>query len=344
MESSPPANTPAEHIGVARRSRLLSTIAKTALGLALLAGLFIWGQIDLRSLAQLADNPTAVAGCLALLLVTLPLAAIRWGVLLRVLGVSISFVNLLHFVGIGVLTTTVLFGTMGGDAVRGLYAWRAVGGTGDRVAVSVLADRVVSLLALLFLCLIFSVFKWHRIQQAPALVALSGSMVLAVVACVVAVGTLFAAPRLVLSFEIFLSRWPTIAAAFRRSREMILAFRTNPVALLSAFVLAVTIQVLVVFAMALLTDALKVGTLDMADLMLAVPLTLAVNALPLTPGGIGIGEAAFDQICHWLEPVPTGAAYSSIFFAYRIILSLTCIPGLVSLVIYRNAARSESGG
>jgi uncharacterized membrane protein YbhN (UPF0104 family) len=81
--------------------------------------------------------------------------------------------------------------------------------------------------------------------------------------------------------------------------------------------------------------------LNPVDYMFAVPLTLIVNALPLTPSGIGVGEAAFDQICRWLEPTPSGAAYSSIFFAFRVVSMLTCIPGLISLAIYRNTARSE---
>jgi len=80
--------------------------------------------------------------------------------------------------------------------------------------------------------------------------------------------------------------------------------------------------------------------LSAADYMFAVPLTLMVNALPLTPGGIGVGEAAFDQICRWLEPTPSGAAYSSIFFAFRVVSTLTCIPGVISLAIYRNLARA----
>ena len=51
--------------------------------------------------------------------------------------------------------------------------------------------------------------------------------------------------------------------------------------------------------------------------MFAVPLTLVVNALPLTPSGLGVGEAAFDQICRWLEPVPSGAAYSTFFSPFE---------------------------
>jgi hypothetical protein len=325
----------------ARRRRLWSGIAKAVLGLALLAALLFWGQIDLKALSQLVGNPTAVVGCLALLLAALPLAAVRWSILLRALGLSISFVNLLHFVGIGVLANTLLIGSVGGDAVRGLYAWRAVGRTGDRIALSIVADRLSTMFALLFFCLVFSVFNWRRMQQVPALTALGVPAIMAVIACIIAVGALFAAPRLVGALQARLSRWPLIANLLTRGHVLILTLRTNPLALLTAFVLALTTQILIVLGVLLLADAMKIGILGMADMMLAVPLTLAVNALPLTPNGIGIGEAAFEQICHWLEPTPTSAAYSSIFFAYRVISALTCLPGLVSLVIYRNTIRSD---
>jgi hypothetical protein len=67
--------------------------------------------------------------------------------------------------------------------------------------------------------------------------------------------------------------------------------------------------------------------LSVGDLMLAVPLTLAVNALPLTPNGIGIGEVAFDQICHWLEPTPTNAPYSSTSWPFGLFRCSLAFPG-----------------
>ena len=136
-------------------------------------------------------------------------------------------------------------------------------------------------------------------------------------------------------------RWPTLTNLLARARGMILMLRTNPLSLLAAFALAFATQILTVFAVAVLAGAIKIGVLNPADYMFAVPLTLIVNALPLTPSGIGVGEAAFDQICRWLEPTPSGAAYSSIFFAFRVVSTLTGIPRLISLAIYRNAARSN---
>ena len=153
---------------------------------------------------------------------------------------------------------------------------------------------------------------------------------------------LFAVPDLTRPLEARLLRWPRVARLVSELREMILMLRTSPVALLAAFGLALVTQLLAAFAVVAIAQAIKIGALSVADYMFAVPLTLLANALPLTPSGIGVGEAAFDQICRWLEPMPTGAAYSSIFFAFRLVSTLTCIPGLVSLAVYRNSARSAS--
>jgi uncharacterized membrane protein YbhN (UPF0104 family) len=339
MESRARALGPADSRAPARR-RWWIGIARTALGLAVLGALVFWGQIDVRALLALSAAPSAIVACIALLLLTLPVAAIRWGILLRAVGASIPFLNLLHFVAIGVLTNVLLLGSTGGDAIRGIYAWRALGRSGGRVAVSVLADRLFSLLAVLFISLAFSLHYWHRMQQVAALAALGTSIIAAAAACVIGACVLFAAPGLTRPLEVQLLRWPTAASVLARMRGVILMLRSSPPSLLAAFALALMTQILTVLAVLVLAQAINIGVLSAADYMFAVPLTLIVNALPLTPSGLGIGEAAFDQICRWLEPTPSGAAYSSIFFAFRVVSTLTCIPGLISLAVYRNSARS----
>jgi glycosyltransferase 2 family protein len=340
MESRAPAIQQTDSRAAARR-RWWTGLAKIALGLALLGALVFWGQIDLKVLLELTAAPSAVVTCLALLFLALPVAALRWSILLRALGASIPFVTLYHFVAIALLANVLLLGSAGGDAIRGIYAWRALGCSGGRVAVSILADRLFNLLSVLFTSLAFSLFYWHRMQEVPALAALGTWIIAAAVLCVIGACVLFAAPGLARPLELWLLRWPFAASPLVQAREVILMLRTSPLSLLAAFTLALVTQVLTVFAVLVLAEAIKIGVLSAADYMFAVPLTLIVNALPLTPSGIGVGEAAFDQICRWLEPRPSGAAYSSIFFAFRVVSMLICIPGLISLAIYRNTGRSE---
>jgi uncharacterized membrane protein YbhN (UPF0104 family) len=154
------------------------------------------------------------------------------------------------------------------------------------------------------------------------------------------VSALFAAPRLIQRIETALSRWPRAAERVRHVRILILMLRTHASWLIIAFLLAVMIQICAVSCVLVLAEAIKIGTLQTIDFVFVTPLTLIVNALPLTPNGLGVGEVAFNQICHWLEPVPSNAAYSSIFFAFRAISLVAALPGLVSFVIYRKGARS----
>jgi glycosyltransferase 2 family protein len=336
---APPVDVAGAH-GPAR-VRWRSTLVKAAAGLALLGVLVYLGRIDLGALFHLSDAPWAIAVSAGLALLSLPLAALRWGIILRALAVPIPFGSLFHFVAIGVLTNVLLLGTTGGDAVRGLYAWRALDRGGGRVAVSVLADRLFGLLGALFISLVATVWNWERIQQVPALAALGTSVLAAAGACIVGTCALFLAPNLTRPLERRLSRWQRVAELLVQVRGLILMLRTNPLGLSAAFALALAIQILTVASVLVIAEAVGIGALRLSDFMFAVPLTLVVNALPLTPNGLGVGEAAFDQICRWLEPAARGAAYSSIFFAFRIISVLACVPGLVSLVIYRNTARSR---
>jgi glycosyltransferase 2 family protein len=268
---------------------------------------------------------------------TLPLTTLRWAILLRALGISLPFLSLFHFVAIGMVTSMLLPGTTGGDAVRGVYAWRAAGGSGGRIGLSILADRMLALFSVLSIPLVFSVFNWKRMQQTPHLTTLSMSLMLTAGACIIGAFIVFVAPRFIQSVEVLLFRWPTLAGLLGKLRDVIVMLRANPLRLLAAFMLAVATQILTVFAVILIGNAIAIDHLSIADYMFAVPLTVIANALPLTPSGIGIGEAAFGQICRWLEPMSSGAAYSSIFFAFRLVSMFICLPGIISLVVYRNS-------
>ena len=336
MESRAPPRDPSN--GRRERSRVWLG-AKVAVGVGLLGALFLWGRIDLRALSGLADAPWTVAACTLLVFLLLPLGALRWGLLLRALDISIPFAKLFHFVSIGMVMNMFLLGSVGGDAARGLYAWRAVGDGSARIAISLVADRLLGLLALLSIALLFTAFNWHWMRHIPALAALGVALFLIVAGAIAGACAVYYASRSTWAVEERLSHWPRLAGLVGRARNLVLLVRTRPWHLLAAFALSFVIHVCVVAGVVMVAAAARIGQLTTADYMFAVPLTLVANAIPLTPNGIGVGEAAFDQICRWLEPSPSGAAYSSIFFAFRAISMLACLPGFISFAIYRNPAK-----
>jgi len=271
-------------------------------------------------------------------LVQIPLTAFRWGILLRALGIGIPFVSLFHFMSISVMASTFLFGAAGGDAVRGVYAWRALGRDGARVAASVLADRVVGLLGLLSLALIALVLNWHIVRSAPALATLGVSLFLATGVAVAGIFVLAVATPVTSLITRAFSRWPRVAQTIVQLASLAVIFRSNPGRLAIMFGISLISQALTVLAVFAIAQASAIGTLGVTELSFATPVTLLVNTLPLTPNGIGVGEVAFDQICRWMEAVPSNATYSSIFFMYRGASMLASLVGLISLAAYRKRA------
>src|SRR5262249_49268892 len=176
MESRAPALKQTHRV-LARR-RLWTNFAKTALGVTLLAALVFWGRIDLNVLLELAAAPWDVPRALV------PDAPPRRP-------------SLGHFSAstgrVDSLCQPIPFRchrTPHQRALAGQRRWRRSSGTlrlagagPQRRARRRVGSRrpAVSLFAVLFISLAFSLFYWRQMQHVPALAALGTSIVVAAV-------------------------------------------------------------------------------------------------------------------------------------------------------------------
>ena len=318
-----------------RIASFLLVLLKITISILLLAALVHWGRIDLHTLSAVADIPGTVIAAGGLVLLTLPLAALRWSIVLRLLGTPLPFRPLFHMLAMATLSAQFLFGVVSGDAIRGVYAWRALRGRSTRIAISIFADRLLGLLALFAIASIFSGLRLKRMQEVPQLAALEVSLTVGLGVAFIGGLAILVTPNLLAKLQLRFSRYRRVDLRLRQAREVLIVFRRNPLALAGAFTLSLLSQFASNLALVLLAIGLNIGSLSVIDYMLAAPLAFVANALPLSPGGLGVGEAAFDQICNWLDPVSTGVAYASIFFAYRAVSTVVLLIGLVSFTIYR---------
>jgi uncharacterized protein (TIRG00374 family) len=322
------------------RNQKLVGLVRMGAGIAALCLLFLFSRIDFKALTGLAHDPAAVV-CIALVFSTLPIAALRWAILLRILGFDIAFSKLYHVIAITNFLNAFFIGPLGGDLTRAIYIWRVVGHSSAGVASSIVADRLLGLLSAFFIATLYVIFNWSWMKDIPALFTLASSVVLGFSGMTVGAAAILIAPAFIGRVENSLSHWPRIASLFGWTRDTVQLIRRSPMALLCTLALALLSQALTVAAVMVVGKALGAETLGTADYMLAVPVTLVANTLPITPNGLGIGEAAFDQICRWLVNIPQHVAYSSIFFAFRLLGLVASLSGLISLFMYRNSAGVE---
>jgi uncharacterized protein (TIRG00374 family) len=176
----------------ARNEKLLG-LARLGAGLGALAALFFFSKLDLSALAVLANGPAALV-CIALVLAVLPIAALRWAILLRMLGFDIPFNKLYHVVAITNFLNAFFLGPLGGDLSRALYIRRIVGHSTASVASSIVIDRLFGLFAAFCLALSYSIFNWSWMKDVPALLTLATSILLGFSGMVVAAGVILLAP------------------------------------------------------------------------------------------------------------------------------------------------------
>lgn len=93
--------------------------------------------------------------------------------------------------------------------------------------------------------------------------------------------------------------------------------------------LSVVIMGVAVGPIVLIAEAMAFTGPSPGDYAIAGIYALLANSLPLTPGGLGIGEGAFASACLLLAPQATRAAYGTIFLAFRCVFILSTLPGLL---------------
>src|SRR3981081_3992492 len=99
------------------RSQKLLGLVRAGAGFAAIGALYYFSRIDLKALVVLANDPAAIV-CIALVFSTLPIAALRWAILLRILGFDIAFRKLYHVTAITNFLNAFFIGPLGGDLTR----------------------------------------------------------------------------------------------------------------------------------------------------------------------------------------------------------------------------------
>jgi uncharacterized protein (TIRG00374 family) len=300
--------------------RTLLTTLKYALALGLLGGVIYlnWDPAKgpgLQAVWQrhVVEGHPIHAGYLALAFV-IGFAAIlttfvRWYVLVRVVKLPFRMADAMRLGAIGFFYNTFLPGAVGGDAVKAWFLAKEHARRTVAVA-TVVMDRVIALWALVWMVALLGAGFWlGGLLEGPG----SDQCVKIVIASwvIVGVSVLVWALLGLLSHERAekfagrLSRLPKVghsAAEFWRATWM---YRCHPVGVL--VVLGLSWVGHVGFVLLFYFSALTLFSPDSGQTVptliqhfLIVPIGMVISAVPLFPGGAGIGEAGFGGLYGWL--------------------------------------------
>jgi glycosyltransferase 2 family protein len=275
--------------------KVLLTLVRLAIGIGLLVYLARSGIIDLRALSKLATAWLITLAAVALLLFDVFLMSLRLSWLFRPQGLRLSLLMSLQLTLVGFFFATFAPGSAGGDIARLFYATRENSGRRTEIMTVVIFDRVIGLFSMLLLPLLFAPMFPKLIQSVPVLRYLL--ITVALLALCLLAGFLVclwneSILRLLGRKTLGLAKWRSLAV---RGLETIRTYRHSPGILVSALGASMLANLALMVVTALGMLIVNPSGLEM-KMCLVIPMGYIANSLPLTPGGLGVGEAAFNAL------------------------------------------------
>lgn len=277
--------------------RLLFGFVRLAIAGAVLAFLAGTGRVEWSSFSGLREHWPTTLLALGILFIVVVLVSQRACLLFRARGLRLSLHDSLGLSLIANLFALVLPGG-GGDIVRLYYTTKDAAGRRTEIGTLLLLDRVMGLLALTLFPLLAAPLCLPLIRQSPTLRTMLLLAALASIAIIFAIAVSTSRRARSLRGVQWVLRTFPLRGYPARMLDTMQSFRKQLHVLAGAVgvsLLAHAVSMGLVWLVVSITRAGPATGNEPAIPFLA-SLGFVANNIPITPGGLGVGEAAFESL------------------------------------------------
>lgn len=295
--------------------------------LVLAAALIVWlvrsGNLDLGALRLFVDRPMLLIANLAVITFAILLGALRWRLLLRMVGVRLPLGRALQLHMTGLFFNIVIPGNIGGDVVKAVYVAREEPAE-KRPAVYLIAlvDRLTGVASLVLVAFTMTIMRGIAAWQTP-LRELS-------ILCAVLASVTLLAPILVLVFarQLGARAGDGMVGRLVKATRLVAA---RPLMLLLALALAVGLHLGGMVLFTALTSAVSAHDVPLSSIASIYPVGMLTLVVPISTAGIGVGHVAFERLFSLVGL--TGGA--NVFNLYLIGQTTPCLLGVLPYLTLR---------
>lgn len=270
-------------------------LARLAIAGILLAYLARSGLISLRALSKpFAAWPVAL-GAVALVLFDVALMAWRLSLLFQPRGMRLPWRASMQLTLVGFSFAAFLPGSAGGDLAKLFYTARGNKNRFSEIVAVILFDRAIGLFSLLLMPLMLAVLSPGFIWSLSAMRVLFCLAVVLAVALVTAFFFCLHCEALVKRIAGHLFWFLPSKTTLQQILATVADYRYHAGIVVAALVLSLLANFSLVVVMLLSVRVLNPGGLNLR-MAIIIPLGFIANSIPLTPGGLGVGETAFSAL------------------------------------------------
>jgi len=337
---------------MSRKRAWLGNILKAVIVLALMWWMTATGKLSFAQMRVIFDRPDAIfISIIVWLVAPVLLGSWRWWLLIRGAGLDCSYMRALQLQLIGFFFNTAMPGAVGGDIVKAIYIVRDQQSKTRKTPamLTVLLDRIVGLMGLFVMGIVAAVASFDRLSSATITKQLlAGLIVVVFLSCVFLAVVFIPHKQGQDPVERLLSMRVPSFNLLNGIYKALRAYREKPQILIGTIALSVVIQLIFMMYMGFIGQVLY-GALHFETALLApiFPFGTLITAIPLAPGGLGVGHAAFDRLFA-LVGLPGGANVFNIYVMSQLALNLLGVIPYLSIrsgiqhVKFENASDTAS--
>lgn len=301
----------------------------------LLAILIFWSlaynaQLNLNLFDTFFSNLVSTFIIISLVYVMILMHGWRWYRLNSAQSIKLTYAHTVMSIYLGLAFNTMLPGSLGGDFIRLYYVIKKCPQQKSRAILSILVDRIIGLMGILIIACLIAPFYFEESRHNHVLLYLITSCISI---CIGGIILLFAILLLLSKdgiYQLIVRKTGSSKTAklLHALLEAILIYKKSKFILFEALIVSMLTQLMLLIAVMMLNKTMELPLLPLFDYMLALAIGQIANLIPLTPGGIGLGEAAFANVILIINP-GTSAAYATVFFALRLLSTIAYLPGVL---------------
>lgn len=283
--------------------------------------------INFQNLVDTVFNNKGMIMLMSLIgLITILLANLRWFIILRMLKFDFKFWQIFKITYIGIFFNNILLGAYGGDIARIYYSIDLTNKYKKKITFSIILDRIFGFLGLA----IISIFFFFKI--------LSKEFYLKIISYIFE----YQEYLFFIIIIFFLLSFLTIKVIRKYFKNNIFNFfdykKVNILNIFYLIIISIAIFILINFMIYLITNFTYRFNISLDVIFFTNSIALFANSLPLTPGGIGLGEVAYTELLNLLNEYKKNLInLSNVYLIFRIVNFIISLPGIIFFLLYKKS-------
>ena len=288
--------------------------------------------VNIPNLSVFSEQISKVFFICFLITINITLGAYKWWLLLITFKYNISYRISYLLYSVGVFFNSIMPGGFGGDVIKGTYLFKYIQEDYRTQSIlTIIVDRIVGMHALITLCLLSGLYiskntavdkQFSNIIDILSLITLLMLILLGLVILNAHNIKIFIEKKT----KIKIKKVKKITIKILNALEK---YREKKSSLLVCWIISLVNHCVFIYGFLIMSKILNILFINLDTITFITSASLLANYIPLTPGGIGIGEGTFNYLFVSLlsqDHILSNIAFGSIFFlTYRVIFTLVSI-------------------